>query len=325
MSNKQNASSCPVGRPSIGGQAVMEGVMMNGNHHYTVAVRDPGQNIRTEIFERQSITEKYRVLNLPIIRGVIRFVESMVIGFRTLDYSADVFIEDEEPKKEPKTSFGRFWAKTGDRILTTLSMILAVGLALLLFVYVPVRVARLIAVTWLNVPVILGLLEGLIRMSVFILYIFLVSRIKDIKRTFEYHGAEHKTINCFEAEKPLTVENVRTMSRYNKRCGTSFLFIIMLVSILVFSLIRITDPLWRFIIHLLMVPVIAGLSYEVLKLSSRSKSVILNALVAPGLWIQRLTTQEPDDQEIEVAIASVIRLFEEEYPEYIDESAHDEQ
>ncbi|MBO6158601.1 MAG: DUF1385 domain-containing protein [Firmicutes bacterium] len=315
-------------RPSIGGQAVMEGVMMNGEKHYSLAVRDGKGEVRTSIYDRTSLCERYKVLNIPIVRGVIRFVESMVIGIKTLNLSADIYmegIEEEEAPKKPKSALGRFWEKNGDSILSTLSMIFAVALALFLFVFVPVRLARFLVMDLLKVPAILGLIEGLIRMAVFLLYIFLVSRIKDIRRTFEYHGAEHKTINCFEAGKELSVQNVKGMSRFNKRCGTSFLFIIMLVSILVFSLITITDPIWRFVIHLLLVPVIAGLSYEVLKLSAKSKSKVINALVVPGLWIQRLTTREPDEEEIAVGIASVVKLFETEHPEFLPEKANADQ
>ena len=305
-------------KPSIGGQAVMEGVMMNGEHHYTVAVRATDKTIKTEIFDHISLTEKHKALNLPIIRGVVRFVESMVIGFKTLDYSAEISMEEEEkPKKEKTSALGRFWDRSGDSILSVFSMILAVGLAVFLFVFLPVRLARWLMVDLLDLPGLLGLLEGLLRMAIFLLYIVLISRVKDIRRTFEYHGAEHKTINCFEQGKELTVENVKAMSRYNRRCGTSFLFLIMFISILVFSLIRITEPVPRFLIHLLMVPVIAGISYEVLKWSAKSKSRLIGALVAPGLWIQHLTTKEPDDEEMEVAIASVKRLFEEEHPEYL--------
>ncbi|MBQ7059207.1 MAG: DUF1385 domain-containing protein [Firmicutes bacterium] len=305
-------------KPSIGGQAVMEGVMMNGEHHYTVAVRAQDKTIRTKIFDRKSVLDQHKYLNIPIIRGVIRFVESLVIGFKTLDYSADVYMEEEEKqKKEARSALGKFWNKNGDSILSGLSMVLAVVLAVFLFVFVPVRLAKWVMIDLLGIPSLLGLFEGLIRMGMFLLYIVLISRVKDIRRTFEYHGAEHKTINCFEADLPLTVENVRKMSRFNRRCGTSFLFLIMFISILVFSLIRITEPVMRFVIHLAMVPVIAGLSYEVLKFSARSRSRIIGALVAPGLWIQRLTTREPDDEEMEVAIASVKRLFEEEHPEYL--------
>ena len=226
-------------KPSIGGQAVMEGVMMNGEHHYTVAVRAQNKTIRTEIFDRKSVLDQYKFLNIPIIRGVIRFVESLVIGFKTLDYSADVYMEEEEKqKKEAKSALGKFWNKNGDSILSGLSMILAVVLAVFLFVFLPVRLAKWVMIDLLNIPSLLGFFEGLIRMGIFLLYIILISRVKDIRRTFEYHGAEHKTINCFEADLPLTVDNVRKMSRFNRRCGTSFLFLVMFISILVFSLIR---------------------------------------------------------------------------------------
>lgn len=305
-------------RPSIGGQAVMEGVMMNGKSHYTVAVRKPDGEIITEIFDHVSKTEKYKILSWPILRGVVRFAESFVIGMKTLNYSADFFMEEEEKKPEAKEgSLKRWWQDHSNAILMGISLVLAVILALGLFVGLPVLASRLIYQYVTEQAYLMGIVEGLVRMLLFLLYLFLVSRVRDIARVFECHGAEHKTINCFEAGEPLTVENVKKHSRFNKRCGTSFLFIVMLVSILCFSFIQVTNPILRFALHLLLIPVIAGLSYEVLKFSARSKSKIIDILVAPGLFIQRITTNEPDDQEIEVAISSVKRLLEEEYPEWL--------
>lgn len=296
--------------PSIGGQAIMEGVMMNGRTHYTASVRREDGELFTEVFSKSSLLDKHPKLSVFMIRGVIRFVESLVIGYKTMSYSADIFMEEPGEEKDIKNK-----KRFGDAILTGGTVLLALLLAVGLFVFLPVALSRLIFMNLLSAPYLLGLMEGLFRMIIFLLYLLLVSRIKDIARVFEYHGAEHKTINCFESGEALTVENVRRASRFHKRCGTSFLFIIMLVNILVFSLIPATDPVVRFVLHLILIPVIAGLSYEVLRLSSRSDSRLIACLVAPGLWIQRITTKEPDDSQIETGIASVKALLKVEYPE----------
>lgn len=311
----QNKSTC-TNRPSIGGQAVMEGVMMNGKEHYAVSVRKTNGEIHTELFDHISATEKHKILSFPIIRGVVRFVESLVVGMRTLNYSADFFMEEEEPApKKKEGTLGRWLQDHTESIIMGISMVLAVILCLGLFVALPVLVSKLVYEHLIHSVYLMGLVEGVVKMILFLIYLFLVSKVKDIARTFEYHGAEHKTINCFEAGESLTVENVKKYSRFNKRCGTSFLFIIMLVSILVFSFIQVSDPLIRFISHLVLVPVIAGLSYELLKFSAKSNSKIINALVSPGILIQHITTNEPDGEEIEVAISSVKKLLECEHPE----------
>lgn len=303
-------------RPSIGGQAVMEGVMMNGKEHYAVAVRKTDGEIHTELFDHISVTEKYKVLSIPVVRGVVKFVESLVVGMRTLNYSADFFMEEEDAaEKKKEGTVGRWFQDHADSIIMGVSMVLAVILCMVLFVALPVLVSKLVYEYLIHSVYLMGLVEGVVKMILFLLYLFLVSKVKDIARTFEYHGAEHKTINCFEAGDVLNVENVKKHSRFNKRCGTSFLFIIMLVSILVFSFIQVSDPVVRFVSHIVLVPVIAGLSYELLKFSAKSQSKVIHALVAPGVLIQRITTREPDEKEIEVAIASVKTLLEKEYPE----------
>ena len=308
-------------RPRIGGQAIMEGVMMNGEHHYSVAVRKQNGEIQSEIFDSESLTNKGGFFAWPLVRGVIRFVESLVIGIKTLDYSADLFIEEDEveEKTEAKGKLGKWWQKNQDSILTTISMLLAVVIAVGLFLLAPMFISKLLYrfVFRSEHHYLLGLIEGLIRMSLFLLYIFLVSRVKDIARVFQYHGAEHKTINTFEDAVPLTVENVRERSRFNKRCGTSFLFIVMFISILVFSFIQITDILPRLLAHLLLIPLIGGVSYELLRFSAKTDSKLINALVQPGLWIQHITTNEPDDEQIAVAIESVRKLMETEHPEFL--------
>lgn len=308
-------------RPRIGGQAIMEGVMMNGEHHYSVAVRKQNGEIQSEIFDSESLTNKGGFFAWPLVRGVIRFVESLVIGIKTLDYSADLFIEEDEAEEkiEAKGKLGKWWQKNQDSILTTISMLLAVVIAVGLFLLAPMFISKLLYqfVFRSEHHYLLGLIEGLIRMSLFLLYIFLVSRLKDIARVFQYHGAEHKTINTFEDAVPLTVENVRERSRFNKRCGTSFLFIVMFISILVFSFIQITDILPRLLAHLLLIPLIGGVSYELLRFSAKTDSKLINALVQPGLWIQHITTNEPDDEQIAVAIESVRKLMETEHPEFL--------
>ena len=310
----------PSGRPRIGGQAVMEGVMMNGEHHYTVAVRKQDGNIQSEIFDHSSLTEKGGFYNFPIIRGVIRFAESLSLGIKTLDYSADFYMEEEgKAKNQPKNKVQAKKEKQKETIITGLTLFLAVILAIGLFVALPMFLSRLLLRYVINAPYLIGVLEGLTRMLIFLMYLVLVAQIKDIRRTFEYHGAEHKTINAFEAEVPLTVANVKAHSRYNRRCGTSFLFIIMLISMLIFSFVQITQPLARCLIHLALIPVIAGISYEVLRFSAQSNSLIIRILIAPGLWIQRITTREPDEEEIAVAIASVRKLMETEHPEYLEQ------
>ena len=299
----------------------MEGVMMNGEHHYSVAVRKPNGTIQSELFDSHSLTNKGGFFAWPLVRGVIRFVESLIIGIKTLDYSADLYIEEEEsePKKEPKTGLGKWWNEHADQFLTTISMLLAVVIAVGLFLMAPMFISKLLYkyVFTSEHHYLMGLIEGLIRMGLFLLYIFLVSRIKDIARVFQYHGAEHKTINTFEDGVPLTVENVRERSRYNKRCGTSFLFIVMFISILVFSFIQITEILPRLLAHLALIPLIGGLSYELLRFSAKTDSKFIGALVQPGLWIQHITTNEPDDEQIAVAIESVHKLMETEHPEFL--------
>ena len=314
-----NQNLTPSGKPRIGGQAVMEGVMMMGENHYSVAIRKQDGDLHSEIFDHVSLTEKNKFCGLPFIRGVVRFVESLSVGIKTLDYSADFYVEEEEKDAKEKTEAQKKKEERRDNLISTLTIILAFILAIGLFVALPMLLSRLLLRYVINAPYLIGVLEGLTRMLIFLLYLILVSKVKDIRRTFEFHGAEHKTINTFEDDVPLTVENVKARSRFNRRCGTSFLFIIMLISMLIFSFVQITAPLPRFLIHLALIPVIAGISYELLRLSSRSNSKVIAVLTAPGLWIQRITTKEPDEEQIATAIASVRKLMETEHPEYLEQ------
>lgn len=308
---------------SIGGQAVMEGVMMRGPHKTVTAVRKPDGEIEKKI-EEIGTKKRNKILGLPIIRGCINFVESLVIGIKALMYSASfVDIEDDE---ESESKFDKWLEeKLGDKLKDVviyfsvfLSVIFSVGLFMLLPAFLTKgiemlcnKVSFLAGIT--STHAFTSLFEGVIRMIIFLGYMAIVSRMSEIKRVYEYHGAEHKTIACYEAGEELTVENVKKHTRFHPRCGTSFLLFVMLISILVFALLPrfdnfsgITSTLLRMVTRLALMPVVAGLSYEVIKWAGRSKSRIVGALSKPGLWLQRLTTREPDESQIEVAIASLI-------------------
>ena len=294
-------------KPSgIGGQAVIEGVMMKNGNKYAVAVRKPNKEIA---IETNTLPErKNKVLSLPIVRGVVAFVDSLSLGMKTLTFSASFYEEEEEESKFEK-KLNEMTKGHADGILNGFTMVLAVVLAVGIFVVAPMLLAGFLAAKIDN-PTVLAVLEGVFRLLIFVLYIVLIARMKDIKRLFMYHGAEHKSINCIENGLPLTVENVRKQSREHKRCGTSFMLTVMVISIIFFIFIRVENTLLRFVIRLLLIPVIAGVSYEFIRLAGRSNNPIVNILSRPGMWLQALTTREPDDSMIEVAMASVEAVFD---------------
>lgn len=318
---------------SIGGQAVLEGVMMKYKDKYAVAVRKPDKDIEVKIDKYTPGGDKHKILKLPIIRGVNNFIESLIVGTKTLMYSSSFYEEDEEEirkheekeaKKKAKKSSNE---KTNEEDLKNknkksddlevigtiaLSIVLAVGIFMLLPAFITGLLEKHI-----ESNIFLGIIEGVVRLAIFLLYIWLISKMEDIHRVYMYHGAEHKTINCFEKGLDLTVENVMKQSRFHKRCGTSFLFIVMFVSILVFMCIK-TRVMWlRLVLRVLFVPVIAGISYEFIRFAGRSDSKIADLLSKPGLWIQRLTTKEPTPDMVEVAIKSVEAVFD--WKAYLDE------
>ncbi len=334
---------------NIGGQAVLEGVMMKGPKSYALAVRKPDNEIEVKVTEYQSIGEKHKALNIPLVRGVVNFIESLYIGMKTLMDSSEYFVDEEEPesgkdKKDGKTEITEKAEKsvTVENIdnsektektektenaeksekekdsntaylIGTLvfSLVIAIGIFMLL----PAFITNLLyKVTDSNLLV--NLAEGILRLLIFLGYVLAISQMEDIKRTFMYHGAEHKTINCMEAGKDLTVENVRQATRFHKRCGTSFIFIVMFISIFVFMFVN-TNVLWiRLVSRILLIPVIAGISYEFIRYAGRHENVCSNIFSAPGLWVQRLTTKEPDDSMIEVAIKSVEGVID--WHEYVE-------
>ncbi len=297
----------------IGGQAVIEGVMMKNRERYAVAVRTPDQRIEVKQDCYTSASEKVKLLKLPILRGVLAFVESLILGMKTLTYSAGFYEEEEEKTKKKDGADGEKKEKR-DNFFMGLTVVLSVVLAVGIFIVLPFFIAGLFG-SLISSQLLLRVVEGVIRLVLFIGYILLISQMKDIKRVFMYHGAEHKAINCIENGDDLTVENVRKASKEHKRCGTSFMLIVMLISTVFFVFIY-TDIMWlRLLLRILLIPVIAGISYEFIRFAGRSDSRIVAVLSKPGLLMQGLTTKEPDDSMIEVAIASVEAVFD--WQEYL--------
>ena len=294
----------------IGGQAVMEGVMMKNMDRYAVSVRKPNGKIETKVEECISFAEKHPLFQLPVFRGMANFLESMVIGMKTLNYSAS-FYEDEEEQTESRTEqlLEKILGEKAEKIIMGIVLVFSLAISIGLFMILPYIASEALGKLIRNEYVIL-FMEGIIRIAIFLGYIVLISRMEDIKRVFMYHGAEHKAINCVENGDDLTVLNVRKHSRYHKRCGTSFLFIVMLISIVLFMFLHF-DSVWlRLLSRLLLVPVVAGISYEFIRLAGNSDAKIINILSKPGMFLQGLTTREPDDSMIEVAIASVEAVFD---------------
>ena len=297
----------------IGGQAVIEGVMMKNKDRYAVAVRKPDNEIEVVVKECSSPAEKHRFLGWPVIRGVVNFIDSLVIGMSTLSYSAS-FYEDDEPDDDAETK-GKKKQKTREqeakeeKAMMTFTVILSIVMAVAIFMIAPYYVSRLFALFVKNDTAVI-IIEGIVRLVFFIIYVKLISLMNDIKRVYMYHGAEHKCINCIEHGMELTVENVLKSSKEHKRCGTSFLLIVMCISIVFFMFIRVESPVLRLVLRILLVPVIAGVSYEVLRLAGNSDSKFMDIVSRPGLWLQHLTTREPDASMVEVAIASVEAVFD---------------
>ena len=289
----------------IGGQAVIEGVMMKNMDRYAVSVRKPNGKIETKVEECVSFAEKHPLFQLPVFRGMANFLESMVIGMKTLNYSAS-FYEDEEEQTESRTEqlLEKILGEKAEKIIMGIVLVFSLAISIGLFMILPYIASEALGKLIRNEYVIL-FMEGIIRIAIFLGYIVLISRMEDIKRVFMYHGAEHKTINCLEAGVPLTPENVDNFSRLHKRCGTSFIFIVMIISMVFFFFIRV-DTIWlRIVLRLLFLPLVAGVSYEFIRLAGSSDHPLVQIFSKPGLALQRLTTKEPDHSMIEVAIASV--------------------
>ena len=295
---------------NIGGQAVLEGIMMRHGDDYAVAVRKPDGEIFVKKDEYHSVIKWKTLTKIPFVRGVFNFIDSMVLGIRTLMFSSE-FYEDEDEVKDGKELTAQEIAKKEkqEKWMMNATVVVSVVIAVAVFMVLPYFLSSLLKPLMPSYHL-RTLVEGFVRIGIFVLYIALISRMDDIQRTFMYHGAEHKCINCIEHGLPLTVENVRISSRQHKRCGTSFLFFVLAISVILLMLIQVESPLMRVIVRIALIPVIAGISYEVLKLAGRSENPIVNFLSKPGLAIQKLTTKEPDDSMIEVAIQAVEAVFD---------------
>ena len=290
----------------IGGQAVMEGIMMKNGNQYAVAVRKPDSDIEVEIFQYEGIVKNEKSRNLPLLRGVFSFIESLVIGMGALTFSASFFEEEEQDKGKEKDGEKE---KKKEDFAMTLTVAFSVLLAVGIFILLPYGIS-LVFQKYISSHIIISLLEGILRLLIFVGYVAGISLMPDIKRVYMYHGAEHKCINCVEHGMELTLENVRKSSKQHKRCGTSFLLLVMLISILLFMFIYVKSRWLRLFLRLALIPVIAGISYEFIRLAGRKDNGFVNLLSKPGLMLQKITTREPEDSMIEVGIASVEAVFD---------------
>lgn len=291
----------------IGGQAVLEGIMMKNKDDYSVAVRLPDGTIKVEKWAEESILGNSFIKKVPFVRGIFNFIDSMILGMKTLSYSAS-FYDEEEEKGKPTVVDKMFGEKAESVVMgitTFISIILAVGLFMILPYFISEFVSKFIQNDSL-----VAIIEGVVRLFIFLMYVILISVMKDIRRLYQYHGAEHKCINCIESGHSLTVNNVMRSSRQHRRCGTSFLIIVMMISIVLFFFIRVETVWLKVLLRLILVPVIAGISYEILRLAGRYDNILIRIISAPGMWLQLITTREPDAEMVQVAIAAVEAVFD---------------
>lgn len=307
--------ACPTAKNRVGGQAVLEGIMMKHKSFCATAVRCPDGKISLDKREVTSIKEKVPFFKIPIIRGVVNFIESMKLSMSILTLSAEMQGIEEEPTKFEKW-LEKHFGKSLMAFAAILGGILGIFLALGLFFYLPMAISKLISIVAPMPAVVKAIVEGIVKMGIFILYIWGVAFMPDIRRTYEYHGAEHKSIFCHEAGLPLTVENIKKQSRFHPRCGTSMMFVMLLLGIIVSA--ALPASLWdnillRFLVKLLILPLVVGIGYEITIFSGTHDNLLIRILTAPGLWFQRITTREPDDREIEVAIVALKAALPEEF------------
>lgn len=289
----------------IGGQAVLEGVMMKNKELYAVSVRKPDGEIEIDQEEYHSIAHGLGIAKVPFIRGIFNFIDSLILGMRTLDYSAS-FYEDEDAKD---SKLDKAFGEKSEKVFSAVTLIISFVIAIALFMVLPYFLSTLVEKEVRNNSLI-TIFEGLIRLAIFLIYILAITAMKDIKRLYMYHGAEHKCINCIEHGKILNVKNVKASSRFHRRCGTSFLLFVMIVSIILFMFITVESPALKIVLRIALLPVIAGISYELIRLAGKSDNIIVKIFSAPGLALQGLTTKEPDEDMIEVAIKSVEAVFD---------------
>ncbi len=293
----------------IGGQAVLEGVMMKNKEKYAVAVRKPDGEIEVEVETYQGLAHGSKFKELPFIRGIFNFLDSLILGTRALNYSASFYEEEEGKETKFDKAMDKMSGGNGEKLLSGIVTVISIMLAVGIFIVLPYFISSLFE-SFIRNRSLMAIIEGVIRIALFLLYVWGISAMKDIRRLYQYHGAEHKCINCIEKGRPLTVHNVMRSSGLHKRCGTSFIFFVMLVSIVLFFFIQVDNVAEKVILRILLMPVVAGISYEIIRLAGRTDNVFIKILSAPGMWIQRMTTREPDESMAEVAIASVEAVFD---------------
>lgn len=293
----------------IGGQAVLEGIMMKNGEQYAVAVRKPDGEIEVEVDTYHSVIHGSKLLKIPFVRGIFNFVDSLILGMKSLNFSS-TFYEDEDAKETVMDkALNKVSRDRAEKIFTTLVTIFSLVLAIGIFMVLPYFLTSLFQ-DYIRNASLMAIIEGVIRIAIFVLYVLAISLMKDIRRVYMYHGAEHKCIDCIEKGRPLTVRNVMRSSKQHKRCGTSFMLFVMFVSIILFFFIRVENPVYKVLLRIALIPVIAGISYEIIRLAGKSDNILVRIISAPGMMLQRLTTKEPDEGMVEVAIAAVEAVFD---------------
>lgn len=293
----------------IGGQAVIEGIMMKNKEVYSIAVRRPDGEIEVHLSTFDSVVKNKKLKNIPIIRGVFNFIDSMVLGMTCLTHSAKYYDEEDEKPSKADAFVQKVFKENAEKFVMGITVAFSIIIAIAIFMILPYFLADFLK-NYIVSDTLLAVVEGAIRLLLFVGYVLLISLLKDIQRVFQYHGAEHKCINCIEQGLPLNTRNVRKSSKHHKRCGTSFLLIVMVISIIFFMFIKVDSPILRVVIRIALVPLIAGFSYEFIRLAGNSDNIFISILSRPGMWLQGLTTKEPDHKMIEVAIAAVEAVFD---------------
>ncbi len=293
----------------IGGQAVLEGIMMKNGEQYAIAVRKPDGEIEVEVDTYHSVIHGSKLLKIPFVRGIFNFVDSLILGMKSLNFSS-TFYEDEDAKETVvDKALDKVSKDRAEKIFTTLVTVFSLVLAVGIFMVLPYFLTSLFQ-DYIRNASLMAIIEGVIRIVIFVLYVLAISLMKDIRRVYMYHGAEHKCIDCIEKGRPLTVRNVMRSSKQHKRCGTSFMLFVMFVSIILFFFIRVENPVYKVLLRIALIPVIAGISYEIIRLAGKGDNILVRLISAPGLMLQRLTTKEPDESMVEVAIAAVEAVFD---------------
>ena len=287
----------------------MEGIMMKNKEQYAVAVRKPDGEIEVEVEHYNGIMHGSRIMKIPFVRGIFQFIDSLILGMRSLNFSAS-FYEDEEAKETAADrAFNKIFKDKAEKVFNGLVMLVSLAIAIGIFMVLPYFVVSRFE-EYIRSESFLAILEGVLRILIFVGYVLAISLMKDIRRVYMYHGAEHKCINCIEKGAPLTVREVMRCSKQHRRCGTSFLLFVMFVSVILFFFIRVENPVYRVLIRIALIPVVAGISYEIIRLAGKSNNILVRIISAPGMWLQRLTTREPDESMVEVAIAAVEAVFD---------------